>query len=285
MIAHLLPNATKGLGVLVIAGYMAETGGQPIEHRLVNPHARCLQRLPGSLAEGVVVFGSATDPDHRYVEFTVSLQRIKGREETPPGQVAGDTEQDQSVGVNRVGSFSIHRPEPNLSTVIHEGHPFADDAASRDPVRQFRGRLSAPVTIITSGDDADRAGLTVSSLIVVEGQPGRIEAVVGPTTDLWDTAESTGRFVVHVCGSQHRTMAEVFARLRPSPGGVFAGLDVSSSDWGPVLSVITDRAFCTVESRREVGYTGLVTARIDRIEVGDLTDPLIYFRGAYHGLQ
>ena len=69
-----------------------------------------------------------------------------------------------------------------------------------------------------------------------------IEAVIGPTTDLWDTATETGRFVVHVCGSQHRTLAEVFAGLRPSPGGIFANLDVSPSDWGPVLLSVARNA-------------------------------------------
>jgi 3-hydroxy-9,10-secoandrosta-1,3,5(10)-triene-9,17-dione monooxygenase reductase component len=170
--------------------------------------------------------------------------------------------------------------------VIHEEHPFADDPARRDPARRFRGRLSAPVTIVTAGGPDDRTGLTVSSLIVIEGSPARIAAVVSPTTDLWDVASETGRFVVHVCGLQHRSLAEVFAGLRPSPpGGIFAGLEVSASDWGPVIATITDRAYCTFESRREIGYSGLVTARIDQVETGDLTDPLIYFRGKYHTLQ
>ena len=33
---------------------------------------------------------------------------------------------------------------------IHEEHPFATPAELRDPVRQLRGRLAVPVTIIES---------------------------------------------------------------------------------------------------------------------------------------
>jgi 3-hydroxy-9,10-secoandrosta-1,3,5(10)-triene-9,17-dione monooxygenase reductase component len=169
--------------------------------------------------------------------------------------------------------------------VIHSDNPFVDDPDSRDPIRRFRGRLSAPVTIFTSVGGENRTGLTVSSLMVIEGEPGRVEAVVGPTTDLWDAVAETGRFVVHVCGERHRQFAEVFAGLRPSPGGIFAGLTVTDSEWGPVIGEIADRAYCSFESRRELGYAGLVTGRIDHVELGDFTNPLAYFRGQYRSLN
>lgn len=168
--------------------------------------------------------------------------------------------------------------------MIHGDNPFVDDPDSRDPVRRFRGRLSAPVTIFTSGDDNERTGLTVSSLMVIEGEPGRIEAVVGPTTDLWDLVEETGRFVVHVCTDEQRGLAQVFAGLRPSPGGIFADLAVSRSDWGPVIDQLGNRAFCTFEEKREVGYSGIVTGRIDEVQPVDLANPLAYFRGSFRSL-
>jgi 3-hydroxy-9,10-secoandrosta-1,3,5(10)-triene-9,17-dione monooxygenase reductase component len=168
--------------------------------------------------------------------------------------------------------------------VIHSDNPFVDDPDSRDPVRRFRGRLTAPVTIVTAGDAATKTGLTVSSVVVIEGEPGMVEAVVGPTSDLWEAVAETGRFVVHICGDTHQARAEVFAGLRPSPGGVFAGLDVTESEWGPVIDDMTNRAYCTYESRRETGYSGLVTGRIDRVELTEMTRPLTYFRGRYHAL-
>ncbi len=169
--------------------------------------------------------------------------------------------------------------------MIHSDNPFVDDPDSRDATRRFRGRLNAPVTIVTAGDGAGSAGLTVSSLVVIEGEPGRVEVVVGPTTDLWDAVATTGRFVIHICTDQDRATTEVFAGLRPSPGGIFAGLEVSQSDWGPVITELANRAYCTFGDRREVGYSGLVSATIDRVEVADLVSPLAYFRGRYHTLQ
>lgn len=169
--------------------------------------------------------------------------------------------------------------------MIHGDNPFADDPGSRDPVRRYRGRLSAPVTIFTSGGDKRRTGLTVSSLMIVEGDPGLVEAVVGPATDLWDSLGDTGRFVIHVCTEEDRDLAQVFAGLRPSPGGLFAGVEVTHSDWGPVLDRLGNRLYCTCRDRREVAYSGLITATIDHVEVSNLTDPLVYFRGNFRGLR
>src|SRR3546814_3435345 len=50
--------------------------------------------------------------------------------------------------------------------------------ANRDPVRRLRGRLEAPVTLWTSGDEKARAGLTVSSIMVAAGPEGRIIGLI-----------------------------------------------------------------------------------------------------------
>lgn len=170
-------------------------------------------------------------------------------------------------------------------SMIHDENPFVDSPDQRDPIRRFRGRLSAPVTIVTSGGGPNRTGLTVSSLNVIEGEPGLVEMVVGPTSDLWDVVADSGTFVVHICRSSDRALAEVFAGLRPSPGGMFAGLAVTGSDFGPVIETLGDRAHCRFIDRREVGFSGVVAGEIDHIDVGDLVDPLVYFRGGYRGLE
>jgi flavin reductase (DIM6/NTAB) family NADH-FMN oxidoreductase RutF len=167
--------------------------------------------------------------------------------------------------------------------MIHDDDPFAADPELRDPVRRFRGRLAAPVTIVTSGTD-EPAGLTVSSLNVIQGETGLIQVVVGPMSDLWSSVAQTGRFVVHICRESDRHLAESFAGLRPSPGGPFSGVSVTISEWGPVLDDLGDRAYCSLRDRAEVGYSGLITGTIDDVEAADLADPLIYFRGRYRSL-
>lgn len=165
---------------------------------------------------------------------------------------------------------------------IHEDvHPFATPTEHRDPVRRFRGRLAAPVTVITAGDEGDRTGMTVSSLVIAEGDPGRVEFLAAPTADLVDVIERTGKFVVHVLESDHRAISEIFAEQRPSPGGLFAGVAAEEGEWGPVLIDVANRAYCSAATATETGYSLLITGNIDRIDVTGLDDPLIYFRGAY----
>ena len=169
--------------------------------------------------------------------------------------------------------------------MIHEENPFLGSPEQRDPVRRFRGRLSSPVTIVTSGGAESRTGLTVSSLLVVEGDPGLIQLVVGPTSDLWSSVEATGSFVVHVCREADRHLAEAFAGLRPNPGGPYAGIEVTDTDWGPVIDILGERDNCRWLESIEVGHSGLVTGEIVSVDAGELIDPLVYFRGRYRALR
>lgn len=169
--------------------------------------------------------------------------------------------------------------------MIHGDNPFTETPEQRDPVRRFRGRLTAPVTIVTSGTHEARTGLTVSSLIVIEGEPGLVQLVVGPTSDLWDIAAETGKFTIHICHEEDRELAQVFAGLRPNPGGIFAGLDITESDYGPLIDHLPNRAHCRLVGRDEAGWSGIVTGEVDRIEAANITDPLVYFRGGYRSLS
>ena len=168
--------------------------------------------------------------------------------------------------------------------MIHDENPFVEGTSDREPSRRFRGRLASPVTIVTSGDSEHPAGLTVSSLVVVDGQPATAMLVVGPLTDLWDSIATTTRLVVHICDSSHAGLADVFAGVRPSPGGIFGRTPFTPTDHGPVLDEMPDRLFCTMRSMVETGYSGVVTVEVDKVELSNLTDPLIHFRGGYRRL-
>ena len=164
-------------------------------------------------------------------------------------------------------------------------NPFATPPGERDPVRRLRGRLAAPVTIVTAGEEDDRTGLTIASIVVAEGEPGLVYFLLGSATDLFYAIERTGRFIVHVCSVEHRQMSDVFAGLRPSPGGMFAGSRVAQSDYGPELEDIGTRAYCSGARAREESYSTLISGSIDRVEPGPLDEPLAYFRGAYRTLE
>ena len=176
-------------------------------------------------------------------------------------------------------------PDRTTLAAVTSHNPFVPPPEERDQTRRFRARLAAPVTLVTAGADPQRSGLTVSSLFVNEGDSGEIHMVIGPLTDLWEAMSDTGRCVIHVADGRHAALSDVFAGLRPSPGGIFAGSETSPSEWGPVLVDLPTRAYCTVVSMEARGWSGVAIATVDHVDIADLDDPLIHFRGAYRHLR
>lgn len=166
---------------------------------------------------------------------------------------------------------------------IHEENPFVAPVEERDPARRFRGRLAAPVTVITSGDD-DRTGQTVSSLVIAEGDPPLVYFLVSETSDLLYAIRDTGRFVVHICEDRHRALADEFAGLRPAPGGPFSGKEVVQTEYGPELLDLGTRAYCSWVGDREESFSVMVRGAVDHFELHELDRPLSYFRGRYRTL-
>jgi flavin reductase (DIM6/NTAB) family NADH-FMN oxidoreductase RutF len=167
---------------------------------------------------------------------------------------------------------------------IHSDHPFATPAAERDPARRFRGRLAVPVTVWTSGDERERAGLTVSSTIVAEGEPPLLYGLLGPDSDLWERFEETGRAVVNVLRWEHRVVADVFAGLHPSPGGMFRTGEWDQAESGPRLRGASAYATVRLREARQAGWSLLVETEIAEVVLpddGGDDDALLYLRGRY----
>lgn len=161
---------------------------------------------------------------------------------------------------------------------IHREHPFAIPASERDAARRLRGRLAAPVTLWASGRAAGRAGLTVSSMLVVPGEPAHVLGLIDPDTDLADLLEPGEPFTVSVLDASQRRLVEVFAGLGPAPGGSFAASEYRDTDWGPRPAASGTWAGARVVDVRPVGWSLEVTGVIEHIALGD-EDGLIHLRG------
>jgi flavin reductase (DIM6/NTAB) family NADH-FMN oxidoreductase RutF len=160
-------------------------------------------------------------------------------------------------------------------------HPFATPPGRRSPARRLRGRLLAPVTVWTAGSPPGGAALTVSSVLVAEGEPARILGLIDPTSALWETASQAGAFVVHVLLAGDRSLAERFAEIRPPIRGAFAGLEVAATPWGPLLGGRRSWAGCRLAGSTPAGYAELVEGVIERLELHDGEGPLGWLHGGY----
>src|SRR4051812_28779647 len=162
---------------------------------------------------------------------------------------------------------------------IHTSHPFADP--DPDPARRLRGRVGGTVTLWTSGSGSKRAGLTLSSVLVVLGEPARVLGLVDPDSDLADTVAQTGRAVVQLLQWADRDLAEAFAGTAPAPGGAFRQAAFVETEWGPRLERAVTWAGVSLESATEVGWSRLLTCAVEHLEVGEDADPLVHRRGRW----
>ena len=165
---------------------------------------------------------------------------------------------------------------------IHREHPFAD--AQRDVVRQLRGRLAAGVTLWTTGEGTQRAGLTVSSLMVANGNPARVLGLLDPLSELVDELGRTQTVAVTLLRRDEHYLADVFAGLAPAPGGRFTQAGFVQTAWGPVLAGDRSWVGLRLEAGVEVGWSLLFTGAVERIEVASEDAPLVHHRGRYQGI-
>jgi flavin reductase (DIM6/NTAB) family NADH-FMN oxidoreductase RutF len=165
---------------------------------------------------------------------------------------------------------------------IHYTDPFATPEPARSPIRRLRGRIPAAVTVWTAyGPDGRPAGLTVSSTVVADGDPGAILGLLDEESDLYAAATASGRFVVMVLRDGESRLADQFAGLFPAPGGPFAGGGWERTEYGPVRADARTWAACRVVSTQPVGYAQLVQATVDSVHLEDEERPLVHYRGRY----
>jgi flavin reductase (DIM6/NTAB) family NADH-FMN oxidoreductase RutF len=177
----------------------------------------------------------------------------------------------------RIGG--VNPVEPGAQ--IHSVDPFATPEPDRSPVRRFRGRLAGAVTLWTAPGPA---GLTVSSTLVADGDPGCVLGLIDEESDLSDAVRTGGRFAVTVLGAGDQQLADRFAGVMPAPGGLFAGGAWTDTGFGPVPVGAGTWAGCRLASRRPCGWALLVEGIIDTVHLDSGPAPLMHFRGRYRRL-
>jgi len=162
---------------------------------------------------------------------------------------------------------------------IHTTNPFAADP---DPVRRFRGRIGGTVSLWTAGSGPGRAGLTVSSVMVANGSPGRVLGLLDPDAALTEVLAETGLAVVQLLEWEDRALADAFGAVGPAPGGPFKLGSWTQTTHGPALADRT-HALVSLESVAEVGWSMLATATIEDVVMVEDRRPLAHRRGRYSG--
>jgi flavin reductase (DIM6/NTAB) family NADH-FMN oxidoreductase RutF len=175
---------------------------------------------------------------------------------------------------------------------IHSTHPFATPEPERDPFRRLRGRMPSAVSVWAAGQGARRAGWTLSSFLVAEGEPAEVLGVLDEDSALAERllaseAVADRSLTVNLLGWQHRGLADAFAGVAPAPGGLFTLGRWRDTEWGPVLDDTPGWLGVRLRSVPDhAGWSLLVRATVEHVELG--TDPaegmLAYVRGRYRAV-
>ena len=170
---------------------------------------------------------------------------------------------------------------------IHSSHPFSVGEQDRNPLRRFRGRMASPVSIWAAAADGTRAGWTLSSFLVADGDPGEVIGLVDEESPLADVLAHTGMLTVNLPGWRQRSSADAFAGVATAPGGPFTLATWRETEWGPVLE--SSLGWIGARLKAEPDHAGwglLLRAVIERVEIqADPTDELLYYaRGRYRSL-
>jgi len=166
---------------------------------------------------------------------------------------------------------------------IHSEHPFLPPEGERSAVRRLRGRWPSGVAVVTTGDGRARTGLTVSSLLVVDGERGVAVMMLDPLSDLAESLTPGVRCVVNVLGRGQDELAEVFAGRAPAPGGPFTAGTWTAGTHGPELAgaVAVARGTVSAVAEHETGWSLRHEVTIDGVDLIDAA-ALRHERGGYH---
>ena len=129
---------------------------------------------------------------------------------------------DQRLVRHRVGADASASP-PVAVRSRRDDPRHATRSSTRSATRSAAPRPArGAVSLWTAGEGPDRAGLTVSSLMVAEASRGTCSAWSTPTPTWPTPCEPGSAVVVQLLAWQHRDLAEAFAGTAPAPGGAFA---------------------------------------------------------------
>lgn len=147
-------------------------------------------------------------------------------------------------------------------------------------------RLAGGVAIVTSRDRAGApSGLTATSVCSVSLRPPLVMACVDHDSRTHEAIESSSVFALNLLA---RADERVARRFSLQSGAKFEGLEVSAGVTGaPLLAGALAYCDCSVVQTVPAGDHTIFVGRVEGAGVAepDEEEPLLYFRGAYTGLE
>ncbi|RCW44554.1 3-hydroxy-9,10-secoandrosta-1,3,5(10)-triene-9,17-dione monooxygenase reductase component [Halopolyspora algeriensis] len=149
--------------------------------------------------------------------------------------------------------------------------------------RQVLGHFCTGVTVVTAAGDDEPVGFACQSFAALSLEPPLILFCPSRHSRTWPVIERAGNFCVNVLSDAQREVSTVFGR-----GGAdkFAEVRWSTAPSGaPLLEGVLTWIDCSVETVHDAGDHFVVIGRVRAL--GEYSDerPLLFYRGAYTGIE
>lgn len=153
-----------------------------------------------------------------------------------------------------------------------------------DPLsfRKVMGQLPTGVAVITSSENDQKVGLVVGTFTSISLNPPLVGFFPAKSSKTWARIEKTGRFCANVLGSDQTDLCRIFAS---SVDDKFGDLSHPESPLGmPILPGAVAWIECLIREVSEQGDHHLVVGTVQSMGIGSGATPLVFAKGAYHGL-
>lgn len=152
--------------------------------------------------------------------------------------------------------------------------------------RQAMRRLAGGVSVITVGSGADRTGFTATSVTSFSAEPPRLLVCVNREASSWSTLTDYRSFGVNLLGAEQQDLADRFAGRSGEKGSARFGARWKTLVTGaPLLEGALAAIDCTVEEVIERQSHAIVIGRIEAVDLGRWSDPLLYWSGVYRTIR
>lgn len=147
-------------------------------------------------------------------------------------------------------------------------------------LRRAAGHFATGVTVVTTRDGkGEFYGLTMNAITALSLEPPLFLICVDNTSDTLPALSESGVFAINVLAHDQEVISRVFATKDKDK---FVGIGHHVGETGaPLIDDTLAAIECQVTETYPGGDHVVVLGQVERIEVNDKGEPLLFYRGRY----
>ena len=148
--------------------------------------------------------------------------------------------------------------------------------------RTVLGHYPTGISVITANSTDRPVGMAVGTFTSVSLEPPLVAFMPAKSSTTWPHIREAGRFCVNILSKGQQDVCQAFSSRSDDK---FNGISWRSSPLGsPVIDDVVAWVDCEIAQVVESGDHFIVIGKVNGLDVGKQTEPLMFFKGGYSGL-